>query len=267
MKSLAVFLLVVLLPSSLAAQVTQTGFLDRVLSEGGTSRHYQVFVPPSYDPNVPWPAILFLHGGGEEGTDGYRPTNGGLGEAIRLNVERFPGIVVFPQVRPNHRWTGPEADFALRALDDVQREFAVDPDRIYLTGLSRGGLGTYYIAYRHAPRFSAILAVCGRVLPTSDVRRSGALWLENSPVVPAEDGDPFSALAERLKETPTWIFHGDADPQVPVEESRRLFAELQKRGAPARYSELPGVGHNSWDDAYQSSEVIQWLFSHSRRAR
>ena len=232
------------LPYGVMAQGTETGFLDRELTDGEMVRTYQIFVPREYDPANQWPVILFLHGGGEEGTDGIRPTAGGLGEAIRRNPERFSAVVVFPQVRPDHQWTGPEAAFAMQTLEAAQREFSLDPDRVYLTGLSRGARGVYYIAYRHATRFAAVLAVCGFV---SD----GEGRLAAPLVVPREDGDPFGALAGRLSETPLWIFHGEVDPLVPVEESRRLFSELRQRNAPARYSELPGVGHRSWDAAYQ----------------
>ncbi|MGI9628343.1 MAG: prolyl oligopeptidase family serine peptidase [Longimicrobiales bacterium] len=253
-----------LLPHSVVAQRAETGFLDRSLEDDGTLRHYQVFVPRSYDAAREWPVVLFLHGGGAQGTDGYRPTHSGIGAAIRLAPERFPAIVVFPQVRPEHQWTGDEAEFALRTLDAAEREFNTDPDRVYLTGLSRGGRGSYYISYRHPSRFAAILAASGRVGPAGPNRVSGALWLENSPVVPDLEGDVFSALAERLQDMPMWVFHGDEDEVIPVEDSRRLVSELQVRGAPALYSELAGVGHNAWDAAYQSAEVIEWLFNQRR---
>jgi predicted peptidase len=255
------------LPSGLVAQRVETGFLNRTLGDRGALRKYQVFLPSSYDPIREWPVILYLHGGGEEGTDGLRQANSGLGDAIRQNPERFPAIVVFPQTKENHQWTGEEAEFALRTLTATENEFTTDSNRVYLTGLSRGGRGTYYIAYRYASRFAAILVACGRVGPAGPTRGNGALWEENSLVVPENDGDPFAALAERLSDVPSWLFHGDADRVIPVEESRRLFRELERRGAPARYSELAGFGHNVWDTAYQSTEVIEWLLSHRRSVR
>ena len=256
------------LPAGVAAQRVETGFLDRALDDRGTPRHYQVFVPRSYDPARQWPVVLFLHGGGAQGTDGYRPTDAGIGIAIRMNPEPFPAIVVFPQVRPEHQWTGDEAEFALRTLDAAEREFNTDRDRVYLTGLSRGGRGSYYIAYRHASRFAAILVACGRVGPAGPRSvTNGTLWLENSPVVPDADGDTFIALAEQLRDVPLWVFHGDEDSVIPVEDSRRLIAALEAQSAPARYTELPGVGHNAWDAAYRSAEVIEWLFAQSRPAR
>jgi predicted peptidase len=256
------------LPASVVAQRVETGFLDRTLDDRGTARPYQVFVPRSYDSSQQWPIVLFLHGGAHQGTDGYRPTRTGIADAIRLNPERFPAIVVFPQVRPEHQWTGDEAEFALRTLDVAEREFTTDPDRVYVTGLSRGGRGSYYLAYRHASRFAAILVGAGRVGPAGLTRTNGALWLENSPVVPDTDGDTFAALAERISDVPLWIFHGDQDAVIPVEDSRRLFSELEARAAPVRYSELPGVGHTApvWDAVYES-QVVEWLFSHRRSGR
>jgi predicted peptidase len=86
-------------------------------------------------------------------------------------------------------------------------------------------------------------------------------------VVPESDGETFGALAHRLRDVPLWVFHGDQDRVIPVEDSRRLILELEARGAPVRYTELPGVGHNAWDPAYQSAEVIEWFFSHRRSDR
>ena len=145
------------------AQGIETGFLDRSLNVDGTQRHYQVFVPRAYDPTRAWPVVLFLHGGLQDGTDGYQPTGDGIGSAIRRAADRFPAIVVFPQAREEQQWADDEADFALQTLDAAEREFNIDADRVYLTGLSRGGRGAYYIAYRHADRFAAVLVVCGHV--------------------------------------------------------------------------------------------------------
>lgn len=105
--------------------------------------------------------------------------------------------------------------------------------------------------YRHPSRFAALLVVCGRVQTTRN----------REPIVPVADGDPFDALAARLRNVPLQIFHGDADAQVPVEESRRAIAALRKAGSTAIYTELPGVGHNAWDTAYRSADVVEWLLS------
>src|ERR1041385_6675508 len=133
---------------------TQTGFLDRTVSLAGKSFHYQVYVPADYATKPSWPAILFLHGAGERGTDGLVQTNVGLGAAIRQNASRYPAIVVFPQVPPDSQWVGTPADVAVAALQQTLREFHVDQARVYLTGLSMGGHGTWYVVYRHPELFA-----------------------------------------------------------------------------------------------------------------
>jgi len=240
-----------------------TGFLDRTLTHDGAARRYQVYVPRDYTPAKRWPVILFLHGGGETGTDGLLQTEGGLGSAIRRHPERWPAIVVFPQLRPERRWSGREADAALAALAATQREFATDSARVYLTGLSRGGAGSWYLAYRHSGRFAALLVSCGRVTRWDTL--GGRPSPDRDPVVPAPDRAPFAALAARLGQTPVWIFHGDADPIISVEESRKLAAALRERAAPYRYTELAGVGHGAWEQAYASPDVPQWLFAQRRK--
>jgi predicted peptidase len=248
-----VALLVVWLSAPAHGQSTiQTGFLDRTVELDGTNYRYQVFVPASYVSTQRWPVILFLHGAGERGSDGYIQTQIGLASAIRQNVARFPAIAVLPQSTKDSSWTGTLARVALAALDQTMREYQTDPARVYLTGLSMGGNGTWYVAYRNPKRFAAIAPICGWVSPQ--------FWKVN-PVVPADSGEHFSALARQLRQVPTWIFHGEVDPVVPVDESRKAFAALQAAGAPVQYSEVPGTGHNSWDPAYGSPKFWAWLFA------
>jgi predicted peptidase len=144
---------------------------------------------------------------------------------------------------------------ALAALGQTESEFATDPARVYLTGLSLGGAGTWYLAYRHPNRFAALLVICARVRPGPNT---------TDPVVPVANGEPFATLAGKVRHLPIWVFHGDADPTVPVDESRGIVAALKSLNAPVRYSELAGVGHNSWDAAYRSPEVIEWLLAQRR---
>jgi predicted peptidase len=250
--------LVALGPGHARERRAETGFLDRTVSVAGHVYRYQVFVPASYAPTQQWPVVLFLHGAGERGSDGLLQTQVGLGAAIRERPSRVPAIVVFPQAPADSGWTGTSAQMALAALDQTMREFRTDPARVYLTGLSMGGNGVWYLAYRNPARFAALAPICGwasaEFLPKLD------------PVVPRDSGAAYEALARRLRRVPTWIFHGEIDDVVPVDESRRAAAALTSAGAPVQYSEVLGTGHNSWDAAYRSPRFWAWLLA-QRQAR
>jgi predicted peptidase len=233
----------------------ETGFLDRSVTLGGQMYRYQIYVPASYVPTQQWPVILFLHGAGERGSDGYVQTQVGLAPAIRQNAARIPAIAVFPQATAESSWTGTPARVALAALDQTMREYQTDPTRVYLTGLSMGGNGTWYIAYRNPKRFAAIAPICSWVSPQ--------FW-KVDPVVPADSGEVYAALARQLRQVPTWIFHGEIDPVVSVDESRKAFAALKAAGAPVQYTEVPGTGHNSWDATYGSPRFWAWLLVQRR---
>jgi predicted peptidase len=241
-----------------AAQEVQTGFLDRVVTVGGHDYPYQVYVPSTYSPDRAWPVILFLHGAGERGSDGLLQTAVGLGDAIRRDAARFPALIVLPQAPADSQWAGLPARAAMAALDVTMADYSADPARVYLTGMSMGGNGSWYLAYRHPERFAAVVPVCGWA-------SHHPRFSHPDPVVPTEDGDPFEALARRLIDVPVWLFHGEVDAAVPVSESRSAAAALEAAGANVRYSELPGVGHNAWDPAYGSHELTRWLFAQRRR--
>ncbi len=200
------------------------------------------------------PLVLFLHGAGERGSDNakqlkYLPT--WLAEpAVR---RRHPCFVLAPQCRMDERWVDvswadkksppqlatPTADLAaaIRALEETIARERVDLDRIYLTGLSMGGFGTWDLATRMPERFAAILPICG-------------------------GGD--EGVAARIVRLPTWSFHGDADRVVSVERSRSMIEAVRAAGGRPIYSELAGVGHDSWTPAYRDGFVLDWLFSQRR---
>jgi predicted peptidase len=224
----------------------------------GVSHRYQVYVPADYTRARRWPVILFLHGSGERGSDGILQTSIGLGEGIRRHAERWPAIVVFPQAPLDHRWHGRVAHLALATLDRTVREFSSDPDRVYLVGLSAGGNGVWNLAYRTPERFAALVVICGWVQPTADRREA---------ILPPDSGPPYPVIARRIGSLPVWIWHGDADSLVPVEESRRMAGALRAVGAAVAYTELPGVGHESWVQAFDSAELPRWLLARSRSPR
>lgn len=250
--------MLVLLLGIAASLQMQTGFLDRSVTVGSKVYRYQVFVPADYASKPSWPAILFLHGAGERGEDGLLPTNVGLGPAIRRNASRYPAIAVFPQVPRDSQWVGTPADMALAALQQTMREFKVDPNRVYLTGLSMGGHGTWYIAYRRPELFAAVVPICGWVHEFRQFRGS-------VPIVAGDSAAVMTTLAQKLAKIPIWIFHGEVDPVVPVTGSREPAAALKSAGGDVRYTELLGLDHNSWDATYGSEEFTRWLFAQQRR--
>jgi pimeloyl-ACP methyl ester carboxylesterase len=158
-------LITIALARMATGQAIETGFLNRIVSVDGKEHRYQVFVPREYKSSVPWPVVLALHGGGERGNDGSMQTDVGLGRAIRRHADRFPAIVVFPQSPAGDTpgWQSLGARVALTALDSTMAAFNTDASRVYLTGLSMGGNGSWYLAYHHADRFAAAVIVCGWV--------------------------------------------------------------------------------------------------------
>lgn len=201
-----------------------------------------------------YPLVLFLHGAGERGDDNakqlkYLPTWLAEPELRRSH----PCFVLAPQCRMDERWVDvswadkestpqpstPTVDLAaaMQALEETLVREAVDPARLYLTGLSMGGFGTWDLASRHPDRFAAILPICG-------------------------GGD--ERVAARIATLPLWCFHGDADTAVSVERSRDMIAAVRKAGGRPIYSELAGVGHDSWTQAYRDRFVLDWLFSQRR---
>jgi predicted peptidase len=195
-----------------AAQVRhETGFLNRSVTLGGLVFRYQVYVPSDYTPTRRWPVLMHLHGAGERGSDGLLQTQGGVGLAIRQNPSRYPAIVVFPQAPKDSLWVGVPANAAMMALDEAMKEFHADSHRVYLAGLSMGGNGTRYLAYRNPRKFAAIVPICGWVSPFNP-------WFKNfETVVPPDSGSAFLALARQLCRVPIWIFHGEKDHLINVD--------------------------------------------------
>lgn len=244
---------------SIPVQAQQTGFLERSLPLNGYDRPYQVYVPPTYDESKEWPVILFLHGAGEQGWDGFTQTTVGLGSAVRSYGERYPAIIVFPQARPPLGWTEEDAEFAMRTLEAAEQEFSTDKNRVYITGLSNGGYGAWRLAYKYPDRFAAALVICGFL--SDDERYYSDVPLDRfNPAIETKNKNLHGALAEKIKHLPVWIYHGDDDNVIDVDGSRKIFRELIVLGAPVKYSELEGYGHNSWDNAYRSAATAKWLF-------
>lgn len=259
--SLVALLLMALMTacSTTATRADHGQFLPRELLVDGSTHRYQVFVPARTAAGRRPPVILFLHGSGERGNDGEKPTAVGIGPYIRAHQDSFPAIVVFPQAPENSEWSA-NTDLVFAALDAATREFDGDAARTYLTGLSMGGYGVWDIALRAPDRFAALAPVCGGVRQPREERDT--LFV----AAVANEADPYAAIATRLRNVPTWIFHGAKDDLVPPEDDRRLIAAFRAAGAPdARYTEFPDANHNSWDPAYsQTPELWTWLFAQRR---
>lgn len=239
------------------ARKPETGFLNREIVVAGHAYRYQVYVPQNFDRHQKWPVILFLHGAGERGDDGVLQTDVGIPHAIRKNVGSFPIIVVMPQCWKDHHWVEPEMEAqALNALERSIKEFNGDRSRLYLTGLSMGGYGTWDMAAKYPGKFAAYVVICGGIHGPAGHPEMN-VSLANDPQV----SDPYAETAHRIGSTPVWIFHGDADPAVPVEESRKMAQALRAAKANVHYTEYPGVPHNSWDKAYAEPDLVPWLLA------
>ena len=234
-----------------AAQ-SQTGLLFREVRAGAKTYRYEVFVPPTWTKQQRWPVILFLHGAGHRGEYSTPPV-ALLAPRFTTYQKQTAAIVVFPRCRTDGWWSDPAMEaMALEALEQTVREFNGDRTRLYLTGLSMGGYGAWYLASRHAGKFAAIVPVCG------GIRTPATIAIPAVSMAP----DPYADVARKIGRTPVWIFHGSADETISVEESRRMFKALKAAGGNVRYTEYAGVSHNSWDRAYAEPDFFNWLLSH-----
>jgi predicted peptidase len=219
----------------------------------GKTLPYRLLKPLDYDPTQKYPLVLFLHGAGERGTDNEKQLIHGVPEfAKEENRKRYPCFLIAPQCpskdmwvdlnwrAETHRQSEEPAEpmrLALELVGTIQKEFSIDARRIYVTGLSMGGYGTWDALARRPELFAAGVPICG-------------------------GGDETTASA--IAKIPVWVFHGAKDPAVKVERSRRMVEALKRVGGDPKYTEYPDEGHASWVPAYKSPELIEWLFDQKR---
>jgi predicted peptidase len=184
-----------------------------------------------------WPLILFLHGMGERGSDLELVKKQGIPHTLD-NEPDFPFITVSPQC-PIPSWWAFEIEALKGLLDSILANYAVDRDRVYLTGLSMGGYGSWAMGIAHPEMFAAVVPICG-------------------------GGEPEKVCA--LKNVPVWAFHGTDDEDVRLQESQEMVDALQACGGDAKLTIYPGVKHDSWTPTYANPELYEWLLSHKRQA-
>lgn len=205
---------------------------------------YLLWLPDGYDDaERPWPLIMFLHGRGERGDDVTDVARQGLPRRLADGLT-LPAIVAAPQCPELSDWTLHDDD-VLALVDELSATYTVDPDRVYLTGLSMGGRGAWRLAATHPERWAALATICGR--RPDAVRR-------------LPDAQPLVGM-------PIWVFHGAKDDVVPISESQELVDALREYGAEIRFTVYPDAGHDSWTAAYADPQLYEWLFAQKRSAK
>jgi len=217
---------------------TVSGQQTEEMFEGQVSFNYKylLYLPDAYenDKENDFPFILFLHGGGEKGDDLNKVKRNGPPKFLENNKD-FPFIVVSPQCPRDERWTA----YKLNALlEGLVEKYRIDEDRIYLTGLSMGGYGTWDLASNYPQWFAAIVPICGG----GDVRRVRA-----------------------VKDIPVWAFHGMRDNVIPIERSLELVRALEKIDGNVKFTVYPEANHNSWTKTYNNPELWEWLLKQKRQ--
>ena len=198
---------------------------------------YAKYLPKDYDESKKYPLVLFLHGAGEWGDDLDVACRHGFMKHIRESGKEYPFICIAPQC-PKDKYWACYTESLIAFLDYICETLPVDKERVYLTGLSMGGTGTWMLAMAARDRFAAIAPICG----------SGIYW-----------------FGEALVNVPVMVYHGDCDEVVPIENSIEMIRSINKRGGNAQIKVLPGVWHNAWDAAYEGDELYTWLLSHRLR--
>ncbi|MEO6638690.1 MAG: dienelactone hydrolase family protein [Ginsengibacter sp.] len=248
-----------LLPALVSAQ-HHGAFQKYQYIQGSDTLPYRLLLPASYnhfDTTTKYPLIIFLHGSGERGNNNTSQLNHGgrlfTNDSIMLN---YPAVVIFPQCAARSRWSNfrmhkdtvtkipsitfpldlpPTKDMELlmQLIAEVDTTYYIDTQRIYVGGLSLGGMGTYDIVYRNPGKFAAAFPICG-----------------------AEDPE----VAKNMTGTAWWIFHGQKDSGVSVKYAQAMDSALKKEGVDVKLTIYPEAGHNSWDDAFKEPGLFDWMF-------
>jgi len=200
---------------------------------------YLLFLPEGYGKERKrWPLMLFLHGAGERGNDLEKVKKHGPPKIVQTKKD-FPFIVVSPQC-PEGKWWTAKTEVLINLLDEIVARYDVDTERVYLTGLSMGGYGSWALASEYPDRFAAVVPICG-------------------------GGNRMMSLT--LKDMPIWAFHGAKDSVVPVKESQELVDAINGRGGNAKLTIYPDANHDSWTQTYDNPKLYDWLLEHRRAGK
>lgn len=255
MRLLTGLIILVMALSTLAEDVDNAAPEARVFKDAeGKTMPYRILKPINYDPKEKYPLVLCLHGAGGRGSDNRSRGSEAFKVLSRDNIRGdYPAFLLTPQCPKGKKWVdtswtkgsypiantpiSEQMKMVLEILRSMRKEFNIDPDRIYVTGQSMGGYGTWDIILRNPSLFAAAIPVCGA-------------------------GDPERASS--IAHLPIWAFHGEKDPTVPVSGSRDMLEAIKKAGGDMKYTEYPGVRHNSWKKAWEEKDLVPWLFKQKK---
>lgn len=198
---------------------------------------YFIYFPNDYLTKK-YPLVLFLHGAGERGTNLKDIEIHGLPKLVK-NGKKFPFIIIAPQCPLNLWWSDPlPVDLLSKLVNDIVMKYGIHKNNVFCTGLSMGGYGTLALSIKNPKLFSAIIPICGGM----DIKNF------------------FDIL--NLKNLPIWLFHGDKDEVIPLENSQSIYKVLKPVNKNIKLTVYKGVDHNSWDRAYDDNELYKWMLSH-----
>lgn len=262
MRPIAISFFLLLSATAMAQDIFEA-YEKKEFLDGAYSLSYRILYPQNFDTTKAYPLLVFLHGAGGKGYDNEVQLNSGGRFFLRPGVrDSFPAIVVFPQCPLEDLWAyfdtqkdsvtkevvklyfpfrkepTPVSRALMKLVDSLTQRHFVNNKRVYLGGLSQGGMGVLDLVARYPDVFAAAISICGAGDPVTSKRFAGKV--------------------------PLWLFHGDKDDVIPVSYSRAYYRRLRKEGAEVRYSEYEGVKHNSWANAFREPDFLSWLFSKSK---
>ncbi len=207
--------------------------------------HYLSYLPKGYDQNIEkkWPLIIFLHGASLRGNDLEKVKKYGIPKLIE-DGQDFEFVIISPQCPSYQDWT--TDDWFTSTFNEIIDKYHVDTTRVYLTGMSLGGEGTWFIAEQYPEKFAAIAPVCGRITHISNIQKD----------------------YKKLSRLPIWIFHGAKDKVYSVEESDMMYKMLKEINDDVQYTRYPELGHGATHDStYRNSRLYQWFLTHQKRSK